>query len=76
MLLGGFPHAFRDLVSCFLGVRNKAALPDGDDDDDDDDDDDVVAMWEALVLSFASDFELFFLFSFFFVQKSPRKTKI
>ena len=56
MLLGGFPHAFRDLVSCFLGVRNKAALPDGDDDDDDDDDDDVVAMWEALVLSFCIRF--------------------
>jgi hypothetical protein len=33
MLLGGFPHAFRDLVSFFLsGVRNKAALPDDDDD--------------------------------------------
>ena len=35
MLLGGFPHAFRDLVSFFLsGVHNKAALPDDDDDDD------------------------------------------
>ena len=35
MLLGGFPHAFRDLVSFFLsGVRNKAAHADDDDDDD------------------------------------------
>ena len=43
MLLGGFPKAFRDLVSFFLsGVHNKAAFPDNDDDDDDDDDD--VAM--------------------------------
>ena len=34
MLLGGFPHAFRDLVSFFLlGVHNKAAFPDDDDDD-------------------------------------------
>jgi len=39
MLLGGFPKAFRDLVSFFLlGVHNKAAFPDNDDDDDDDDD--------------------------------------
>ena len=39
MLLGGFPKAFRDLVSFFLlGVNNKAAFPDDDDDDDDDDD--------------------------------------
>jgi len=38
MLLGGFPKAFRDLVSFFLlGVNNKAAFPDDDDDDDDDD---------------------------------------
>ena len=38
MLLGGFPHAFRDLVSFFLlGVHNKAAHADDDDDDDDDD---------------------------------------
>ena len=36
MLLGGFPKAFRDLVSFFLlGVHNKAAFPDNDDDDDD-----------------------------------------
>ena len=36
MLLGGFPKAFRDLVSFFLlGVHNKAAFPDDDDDDDD-----------------------------------------
>jgi len=35
MLLGGFPKAFRDLVSFFLlGVRNKAAHADDDDDDD------------------------------------------
>ena len=35
MLLGGFPNAFRDLVSFFLsGVHNKAAFPDDDDDDD------------------------------------------
>ena len=34
MLLGGFPNAFRDLVSFFLlGVHNKAAFPDDDDDD-------------------------------------------
>jgi hypothetical protein len=71
-IMGGF--AKRDLVS--FVVNTTAALPDSDDDDDD-----VVAMWEALVLSFsASDFELFFLFflfSLFFVQKSPpRKTKI
>lgn len=34
MLLGGFPHAFRDLVSFFLlGVHNKAAHADDDDDD-------------------------------------------
>ena len=37
MLLGGFPKAFRDLVSFFLGVHNKAAHADNDDDDDDDD---------------------------------------
>ena len=31
MLSGGFPHAFRDLVSFFLfGVHNKAAFPDED----------------------------------------------
>ena len=36
MLLGGFPHAFRDLVSFFLlGVHNKAAFHADDDDDDD-----------------------------------------
>ena len=36
MLLGGFPHAFRDLVSFFLlGVHNKAAFTADDDDDDD-----------------------------------------
>ena len=35
MLLGGFPKAFRDLVSFFLlGVHNKAAHADDDDDDD------------------------------------------
>ena len=35
MLLGGFPHAFRDLVSFFLlGVHNKAAFRGRDDDDD------------------------------------------
>lgn len=54
MLLGGFPHAFRDLVSFFLlGVHNKAAFPDNDDDDDDDDD---VAMGGVGSLSFLRRF--------------------
>jgi hypothetical protein len=53
MLLGGFPHAFRDLVSFFLsGVHNKAALPDDDDDDD-------VAMGGVGSVVFKKIFELF-----------------
>ena len=52
MLLGGFPKAFRDLVSFFLsGVRNKAALPD--------DDDDGVAMGGVGSVVFKKIFELF-----------------
>ena len=57
MLLGGFPKAFRDLVSFFLlGVHNKAAFPDNDDDDDDDDD---VAMGGVGSVVFKKIFELF-----------------
>ena len=56
----GFP-AFRDLVSFFLGVNNKAA-PDNDDDDDDDDD---VAMGGVGSVVFQI-LNFFLLFSFFF----------
>ena len=53
MLLGGFPHAFRDLVSFFLsGVHNKAAHAD-------DDDDDGVAMGGVGSVVFHQIFELF-----------------
>ena len=55
MLSGGFPHAFRDLVSFFLfGVHNKAAFP--DEDDDDEEDDDYVAMGGVGSLSFLRRF--------------------
>jgi len=53
MLLGGFPKAFRDLVSFFLsGVHNKAAHADDDDDDD-------VAMGGVGSVVFKKIFELF-----------------
>ena len=58
----GFP-AFRDLVSFFLGVNNKAA-PDNDDDDDDDDD---VAMGGVGSVVFQI-LNFFLLFSFFFLS--------
>ena len=61
MLLGGFPKAFRDLVSFFLlGVHNKAAFPDDDDDDDDDDD---VAMGGVGSVVFKKILNFFRLFN-------------
>jgi hypothetical protein len=64
----GFP-AFRDLVSFFLGVNNKAA-PDNDDDDDDDDDDVAMGGVGSVVFQILN---FFLLFSFFF--SSLRKKK-
>ena len=66
----GFP-AFRDLVSFFLGVNNKAA-PDNDDDDDDDDDD-VAMGGVGFSVVFHQILNFFLLFSFFFSSLFEKK---
>ena len=63
-MLFGFP-AFRDLVSFFLGVHNKAAPPYNDDDDDDDDD---VAMGGVGSVVFHQILSFFSFFPFLFVS--------
>ena len=70
-MLFGFP-AFRDLVSFFLGVHNKAAPP-YNDDDDDDDDDDVAMGGVGFSVVFHQILNFFLLFSFFFSSLFEKK---
>ena len=67
-MLLGFPPAFRDLVSFFLGVHNKAA-PDNDDDDDDD----VAMGGVGFSVVFHQILNFFLLFSFFFSSLFEKK---
>ena len=73
-MLFGFP-AFRDLVSFFLGVHNKAPPP-YNDDDDDDDDDDVAMGGVGFSVVFHQILNFFLLFSFFFFKSLRKKNLI